>query len=343
MTHARTIDFRYAPAVRWTCIGRPDDPHKTLISEDGTLLYDFERNVGRYTAFRFKRTLTFGLQSDQKPLAVTQETESARVPIVKTTIRYPKTILELQTFGHQHGQHGKQRTDVVLWQIQATEPFLTGLRLEVQALVRRFLPRTIETAGRIIYAFKPDQVAHVADFTGGTEAAAAKQMEAFDAPVAFISDPYPLHMDSTFNFGPNSGLRMDVVLVEPNRPLTGVILIPLNHEHIDPFDYDWAITAQQQTRHFWQGYAMQPLAMTLPDRDVEKMVTACARNIMQAREIKDGLAEFQVGPTIYRGLWVVDGHFFLEAAQYLGHTVDAFRGIDALLRRVDPKPVPSKR
>jgi GH15 family glucan-1,4-alpha-glucosidase len=76
--------------------------------------------------------------------------------------------------------------------------------------------------------------------------------------------------------------------------------------------------------------------MELPDPDVMDMVTACARNILQAREIKNGLPEFQVGPTIYRGLWVVDGHFLLEAAQYLGHAGVAFRGIDALLRRAKP-------
>lgn len=332
MTTARTIDFRYAPSVRWTCIGRPDDPFKTLVSEDGTLLYDFERNVGRYTAFRFKRTISFGLQTDQKPVTISQETESARIPIVKTTIRYPKVTLELRAFGHQQGA---RRTDVVLWQIRAPEPFLTGLRLEVQAIDRRFLPRTIETAGRTIYAFATNQVTNVADFTGGAAAEAAKQMESVNAPVAFVSDPHPLHLDSAFNFGPTSGLSMDAVMVSEERPLTGAILIPLNHNQIEPFDYDWAVAAEQQTREFWQGYAVQPRQMALPDPDVEAMVTACARNIMQAREIKDGLAEFQVGPTIYRGLWVVDGHFFLEAAQYLGHANDAFRGIDALLRRVD--------
>lgn len=332
MSTSRKIDFRYAPAVRWTCIGRPDDPYKTLVSEDGALLYDFERNAGRYPAFRFKRVLSFGLQTDQKPVAITQETESARVPILKTTIRYPKVTLELHAFGHQHGE---QRTDVVLWQIRAEQPFLTGLRLDVQAIDRRFLPRTIETAGHHIFAFQPDQVKHVADFTGGAAAEAAQQMVAEAAPVAFVSHPHPLYLDSAFNFGPTSGLTMAAVLVNGERPLTGAILIPLNHDQIDDLDYEWAIAAEEQTRNFWQGYAMQPLPIHLPDADVAAMVTACARNIMQAREIKDGLAEFQVGPTIYRGLWVVDGHFFLEAAQYLGHATDAFRGIDALLRRVD--------
>ena len=45
--------------------------------------------------------------------------------------------------------------------------------------------------------------------------------------------------------------------------------------------------------------------------------TRC-RNIWQAREIKKGLPAFQVGPTCYRGLWIVDGAFILEAATIVG-------------------------
>ena len=39
--------------------------------------------------------------------------------------------------------------------------------------------------------------------------------------------------------------------------------------------------------------------------------------------MKNGRLNFQVGPTVYRGLWVVDGHFLLEAARYLGYDAEA--------------------
>ena len=58
-----------------------------------------------------------------------------------------------------------------------------------------------------------------------------------------------------------------------------------------------------------------------------EFVTACARNILQARELKDGKLTFQVGPTCYRGLWVVDGNFILEAARYLGYDKEAAEGL----------------
>jgi hypothetical protein len=51
----------------------------------------------------------------------------------------------------------------------------------------------------------------------------------------------------------------------------------------------------------------------------------------QAREIKKGLPAFQVGPTCYRGLWVVDGSFLMEVMDYLGRIEEARNGIRYLL------------
>ncbi len=55
---------------------------------------------------------------------------------------------------------------------------------------------------------------------------------------------------------------------------------------------------------------------------------ACVRNIQQAREVRDGKLTFQVGPTVYRGLWIVDGNFILEAARYLGYDSAAQAGLE---------------
>lgn len=57
-------------------------------------------------------------------------------------------------------------------------------------------------------------------------------------------------------------------------------------------------------------------------------LTACARNIQQAHEVRDGKLTFQVGPTVYRGLWIVDGNFILEAARYLGYDSAAQAGLE---------------
>jgi hypothetical protein len=67
------------------------------------------------------------------------------------------------------------------------------------------------------------------------------------------------------------------------------------------------------------------------------MLTSCGRNILQAREAVDGVLQYQVGPTEYRGLWIADGYFFLECAHVLGRGEEAFRnGLLAVQKHVRP-------
>src|SRR5688500_11546864 len=112
----RSIDFRFAPPTSWTAICRPDDPHKTLVREDGALLYDL---VADRNTWCFRRVVEFGLRTEVAPVAVAQRTEDARTPVVRTTIRYPHATLELTTFAHRHD--GARRTDVVVWEIGLAE------------------------------------------------------------------------------------------------------------------------------------------------------------------------------------------------------------------------------
>ena len=75
------------------------------------------------------------------------------------------------------------------------------------------------------------------------------------------------------------------------------------------------------------GPLAEPVSWRVPGSYGE-FLTACARNILQAREKKNGRLTFQVGPTVYRGLWVVDGNFILEAARYLGYDAEAQQGLE---------------
>ena len=337
MRECRRIDFRYAPPVRWTCIGRPDDVHKTIVAETGALLYDFDRDRDRFGVFRFARSIQFGVQVDHKPVRITQETECARSPIVRTGVEYPNMRLDLIAFGRL-GDDGK-RTDVVLWRITVapggTEA-LTGIWLCFQDLGRRFTPPTL-AASRRIFAVAPEDVPKGV----GLGELYAAQVEPPDyvrpGELVLVSSPQPLYVASPMDFGCASGLVMAPALIREGKTLSGALMLPLNHSEADEFGYEWAMDALEGERSFWANVDLQPLAMTLPDKSIEDMIAASARNILQAREVKDGHPEFQVGPTVYRGLWVVDGHFFLEAARYLGWRDDAHRGLDALLKRADPK------
>lgn len=87
---------------------------------------------------------------------------------------------------------------------------------------------------------------------------------------------------------------------------------------------------------YWDGVKPFVKAFSIPEPQIADMLAACGRNILQAREIKNGVYTYQVGPTEYRGLWMVDGHFILESVHYMGRTQEAFAGVDAVLRYVRP-------
>jgi hypothetical protein len=84
----------------------------------------------------------------------------------------------------------------------------------------------------------------------------------------------------------------------------------------------------EEARTYWKTWKAfgGNVQWELP-RPYSDFLVACARNILQAREMRKGRLTFQVGPTCYRGLWVVDGNFILEAARYLGYDREAREGL----------------
>lgn len=333
MSEDRVIDFRYAPPISWTAICRPDDPHKTLVSERGALLYDFQDRA--FDSWTFRRVLEFGLRSAQGPLSVHQTTESARVPVVVTTLAYPHATLTLRSFGHADAEG--HRTDVVLWDVavhpEANE-FLVMVKVDAWEQGTIFTGRSYAPA-HVIFAATPENDIPKPDFHT-VQSTVMVEDPALPAPgpVAFVSSPQLLRPAHPEGFRPGSAFGALQEIVQGGQHIQGAFMAPLNHASIAQLDYAWAENALAETRAFWNAYPLLALPFHVPDPAVMDMVTAAARNILQAREIKDGIPEFQVGATIYHGLWVVDGHFLLEAAQYLGYSEEAFHGLDALLRRV---------
>ncbi len=85
--------------------------------------------------------------------------------------------------------------------------------------------------------------------------------------------------------------------------------------------------SRQATVEMWQTADLPFGHLTVPDKNIQALFDSSIRNIWQAREIKNGLPAFQVGATCYRGLWVVDGAFILEAATIVGAGDQARAGI----------------
>jgi hypothetical protein len=84
---------------------------------------------------------------------------------------------------------------------------------------------------------------------------------------------------------------------------------------------------EAQATAYWKDAPLPYGHVQVPDEQIQALFDASIRNIWQAREIKSGLPAFQVGPTVYRSLWVVDGAFILEAVAMLGEGKEARAGI----------------
>ena len=67
-------------------------------------------------------------------------------------------------------------------------------------------------------------------------------------------------------------------------------------------DPAWAKAQPERAARWWAGRDFPYGVLSVPDPALQGLIDSCIRNIYQAREIKDGLPIFQVGPTCYRGL-----------------------------------------
>ncbi len=100
---------------------------------------------------------------------------------------------------------------------------------------------------------------------------------------------------------------------------------------LNPRAADWANNARRHAEEYWKKLDLPYGRFEIPDPGIQATLDSSIRNIYQAREIKDGLPAFQVGPTCYRGLWVVDGSFLMESVAFLGRADEARSGIRYLL------------
>ena len=103
---------------------------------------------------------------------------------------------------------------------------------------------------------------------------------------------------------------------------------------------NWTVKQAEQAlgkaREYWQKADLPYGVIKVPDAELQALFDSCIRNIYQAREIKDGLPAFQVGPTCYRGLWIVDGAFLLEAVTLLDRAKETRAGVQYMLSHQRP-------
>jgi hypothetical protein len=314
----REIDFRYSPTVVQTCIGRVDDTHKTIVREDGSLNYDYhtqridiEEQTGYAEDVSPYHELTddnLGFRYRLKP-RVTHRDE-----LVERNQEYgdpekdddPRAAIVTTTESYEHSS--------LSWTVFAHETD-GGARIDVV----RWTLSADETFGRA-----PCRVE--LQLTGPDDA---------DRPT-IIETP------GTTDYWTDQATQLPGLnhhaMLETDDTREGAFAIVLEGE-LDPerVTLDWADCALEDARQYWADVEPFRNDFEVPDPDVQKMLVASGRNILQAREEVDGVLQYQVGPTEYRGLWIADGYFFLECAHLMGRGERAFEhGLLALQRHVKP-------
>ena len=298
------IDFRYSPLSWQTAYCFPDDHYKSLIGERGELRYGHP-GQGAGIAY-FPEVVEFSLLGMEANEVRGQRLEGPDVPIIHTRIDRPEAFLELTTFATQRA--GEGRVDNVILEVQPRASH-----------ARHAIPMVLVRTKREI---KLQKSAGITLWSLDNEV----------GPPFLVADvPLSLHEDGAVF---RSYLVKGGIAAE-GRPYHCFFRFPQEGQEIDKLKEGLETPDRllAEAREYWQNWKPfeGKIVWQLPRRHGE-FLAACARNLQQAREEKGGRITFQVGPTVYRGLWVVDGNFILEAARYLGYDKEAQQGLEATWR-----------
>jgi hypothetical protein len=293
------IDFRYSPLAWQTAYCFPDDHHKSLVGQRGELRCGHPGHDGKGLHW-FSEVVGFSVLGMESDKVHDQRLESPGVPIVHTRIDRPEGFVELTTFATNLPEEG--RVDNILLEV------VPGTGREVHAVPQVILksehPLTLQKSGSTSAIFK-------------------------EGSQLFLLSDSPL---SAEDYGYQKVYRLPASAATYRAPLRHLFRLPQEGQGIEKLhaNLDRPDQLLAAARDYWAAW--NPLSGKIvwsqPQRYGE-FLTACARNILQAREMKNGRLNFQVGPTVYRGLWVVDGNFLLEAARYLGYDAEAQQGLEA--------------
>lgn len=311
------VDYRYAPDWHLSTPALPDDSYKTLVGPQGQLLYDYGgKKFYPYALGKGFKTVIHML-ADENQCFESQQLYSARVPVTMTrSTVYGMEVMQEVYSSSKLLQIGdtliqpfiNNREDILLTSIrnitaekQAITP-LVVINSEYKVNVDGRMI-TINDKARFCFSLPVVRVRkNLADFKTVIELAPIEINAGDESRIVGIYDN-----------GMDSDLITDL-LVNPQKVLSQISDICKN------------------VINFWEKDTNIPYGrIEVPDHEIQNLVDASIRGIWQAREIVNGNISFQVGPTCYRGLWIVDGAFLAETAALLGRGEEARKGIEYTL------------
>lgn len=324
--HPLYVDFRYAPDWHVTNICMPDDTCKTLVGPQGQLLYDF----GGKKFFAYANGVGFKtvvhVLADEAIKIKSQKLYSPKVPLVETHATLNGLDVKQETFAYSSDglsgfgtkeywkeRKSTSREDIVIThitnntdQVRVFEPLVV-----INSEHRVSVEGPVVTVNGNKRLFLSHQVKQVRQNLGEEKTVVEL------VPVSI--DPGKTQVFAAiYDNGITSELPQHVSQ-DPEK--TMAVLQKIRNEVID----------------YWENNSPVPFGhISIPDQGIQDLVDASLRNIWQAREMLEGKISFQVGPTCYRGLWIVDGAFLLETATMVNKGNDARDGIEYMLSFQQP-------
>jgi hypothetical protein len=303
MKETRTINFRFAPERPQCCIGLVDDMYKTVIREDGSVNFAFDSrdSIGYYT------------RCDDKVFPI----HDNRMFNYGFHYRYKPVFTHRDTLCSTTQDFGDPSAAIV-----TTVEDYKASRLTWTA----FAWMTSENARVDVVIWKLEAKENMT--TTRSSVVLAEMGKACDGSFVIKTavgrktksnpDVKPYHFaagevkEGVFFFVQKGGLPDEWVTLDGAQDA-----------------FQWAI-------EYWKNFKPFQKRFEIPDGQIMDMLKSCGRNILQAREVHEKVYTFQVGPTVYRGLWFVDGHFILESAHIMGRHDEAYAGMLTVLANTHP-------
>ena len=297
-----SVDFAYMPPEWQTAICFPDDPYKSIVDKSGDLLYHYKRIRGGTDGFETRISIRIADNVVWKK----QELHSPRVPIVRTyltanaleVIEEAFAVTDRLEASASASTNNSARNDLILVHIKNTGAESRVVRPQL----------IVDTAKHFDFRINDQQVVidHHETITASLKMTAlTAQNDASRRVIQLESLTVPAGKTETFFTLYGGGGKIA----------------------IQPTSVEQALASRDRAAVHWQKLGLPYDRVQVPDAGIQALIDSSIRNIWQAREIKDGLPAFQVGPTCYRGLWIVDGAFLLEAAAILGAGDQARSGV----------------
>ena len=289
---ATEVDFRYTPPAWQTAICLPDDAHKTLVDRSGALLYHYGQGGREFGT-------VVSLEPAPGSVWERQSLHSARVPIVRTQRTLPGLEIVEEAFAAP-GLAASPGT-----------PAPSGRQDLVVCHVRNTGTAEASIAPRLLV-----DTTLPAKYDAPTERLVIGQRESIRTSLAVAGVG---HESSRHN------IQLDQLTIPAGQTVSFFVAYCSGDCGSEPATVEQALALRERAVEYWHQLPLPWGCVQVPDAGVQALVESSIRNIWQAREIKQGLPVFQVGPTCYRGLWIVDGAFLLEAAALVGAGQDAQR------------------